>query len=503
MSTWLYRLGRFIDRRRWFVIAAWLIVAVTAVGVNRVAGGTTVDNFNVPGVESQQAIDLLKERFPERAGATAMVVFHVSDGSVTDPANAAGIEATISKVNDLDHMQSVTEPLAGPMSQSPDGKTAFAAVQYNASTSDLGRPAVDALAATADPAEAAGVQVEFGGELPTILKERTTGPAEMIGIIAALIILFVTFRAVVASVMPLGVAIIGVLVGLSIVGMLGALIDIPSVAPRLGTMIGLGVGIDYALFILSRHRDNLDAGMSKAESIGQTNATAGEAVVVAGGTVVVAILGLQLAGIPFVAALGYSASLVVAVAVIVAITLLPALLSVAGTRILPRSHRNAVTTTAATTATSATGATADPADVETHRSGWVRWAHWVAYHPWRSSISATFVLLLLATPMLGMRLGQADAGTDPTSTTHRRAYDLLAAGFGDGFNGPLLLVVDLGPSADQAILERITADVRSDEGVRVVSPASVNDAGVRVPRRCRGATSGPVCRTTVSTPSRL
>ena len=170
MSKWLYRLGRFVDRRRWFVIAAWLIVAVTVVGVNRIAGGTTVDNFNVPGVESQQAIDLLKERFPERAGATAMVVFHVPDGSVTDAKNAAGIEATVAKVRGLDHVQSVTEPLAGPMSQSPDGKTAFAAVQYNASTSDLGRPAVDALRTTANPAEAAGVQVEFGGELPTILK---------------------------------------------------------------------------------------------------------------------------------------------------------------------------------------------------------------------------------------------------------------------------------------------------------------------------------------------
>ena len=194
---------------------------------------------------------------------------------------------------------------------------AFAAVQYDRSTADLGHPAVEALTKTATPATTAGVQVEFGGELPTVLKERTTGPAEMIGMIAALIILFVTFRSVIASVMPLGAAIAGLVVGLSLVGLLGAWINIPSVAPRLGTMIGLGVGIDYALFILSRHRDNLDAGLSNSESIGQTNATAGEAVVVAGGTVVVAILGLQLAGIPFVAALGYSASLVVAVAVAV------------------------------------------------------------------------------------------------------------------------------------------------------------------------------------------
>ena len=475
MSTWLYRIGRFADRRRFWVIGAWLILAVTAVGINRVGGGGTVDNFEVPGVESQAAIDLLKARFPERAGATAMLVFHVSDGVVTDPKNAAGIEQTMAEVRSLDHVLTATDPLAGPMSKSPDGATAFAAVQYDRSTADLGHPALEALTKTATPATTAGVQVEFGGELPTVLKERTTGPAEMIGMIAALIILFVTFRSVIASVMPLGAAIAGLVVGLSLVGLLGAWINIPSVAPRLGTMIGLGVGIDYALFILSRHRDNLDAGLSNSESIGQTNATAGEAVVVAGGTVVVAILGLQLAGIPFVAALGYSASLVVAVAVAVAITLLPAVLGVVGRRVLPRSHRQVeVRRPVGTKPVDTTGTDG------TH-SGWVRWAHWVAYHPWRSAITATFVLLLLAVPMLDMRLGQADAGTDPVSTTHRRAYDLLANGFGAGFNGPLLVVVDLGTSADAAavavVLDRIATSIRNDPGVRVASPASVNEAG--------------------------
>jgi RND superfamily putative drug exporter len=196
-------------------------------------------------------------------------------------------------------------------------------------------------------------------------------------------------------------------------------------------MIGLGVGIDYALFILSRHRDNLEAGASNEESIASTNATAGQAVVVAGGTVVVAILGLQLAGIPFVAALGYSASLVVAVAVVVAITLLPALLAFAGPRILARADRKATHPGVDATVTDGV----DEGSIG-ERSGWVQWAYWVAHHPWPSSIAATLVLLVLAIPMLDMRLGQADAGTDPTSTTHRRAYDLLAEGFGDGFNGP-------------------------------------------------------------------
>ena len=471
MSNWLYRLGRFAAARRRMVVAGWFVLALLMIAVDRTGGGGTVDNFEVPGVESQEAIDLLKEQFPERSGATAMVVFHTPDGAVTDREAAAGIEATVAEVRALDHVVAVTEPLASPRSMSADGSTAFASVQFDASTADLGRDAVDALIETASPAEIAGVQVEYGGELPTVLKERTTGPAEMIGIIAALIILFITFRSVFSAILPLGVAVLGLAVGLSIVGLLGALIDIPSVAPRLGTMIGLGVGIDYALFILSRHRDNLEAGVEIEESIGRTNATAGQAVVVAGGTVVVAILGLQLAGIPFVAALGYSASLVVAVAVLVAITLLPALLAFAGPRVLTRSHRQAIQA----------AATASDSDksIETvgGHSGWVRWAHWVAHHPWRSGIAATIVLLTLSIPMLDMRLGQADAGTDPTSTTHRRAYDLLADGFGDGFNGPLLLTIDLGPSGDLAVLDQIVSAVGDDPGVAAVSPPETNAAG--------------------------
>ncbi len=471
MSNWLYRLGRTAARQRIWFVAGWIMIALVLVMVDRTAGGGTVDNFEVPGVESQQAIDLLKDKFPERSGATAMVVFHTAEGSVTDPDSAAGIAATVAEVRALDHVVGVTEPLASPRSISPDGATAFASVQFDGSTADLGREAVDALIETAGPAEAAGVQVEYGGELPTVLKERTTGPAEMIGIIAALIILFVTFRSVYSAILPLGVAVLGLAVGLSLVGLMGAVIDIPSVAPRLGTMIGLGVGIDYALFILSRHRDNLEAGAGNEESIGRTNATAGQAVVVAGGTVVVAILGLQLAGIPFVAALGYSASLVVAVAVLVAITLLPALLGFAGTRVLAKSHRQA-----AADAAEATASGAAPSVSENH-SGWLRWAHWVAHHPWRSGIAATVVLLTMAIPVLDMRLGQADAGTDPTSTTHRRAYDLLATGFGDGFNGPLLLTVDLGTGDAPTVLEDIATAVGNDPGVQAVSPPELNTAG--------------------------
>ncbi|HTN99072.1 MAG TPA: MMPL family transporter [Microthrixaceae bacterium] len=480
MSNWLYRLGHVVVRHRGLVIAGWILVGAFLVLANRTWAGATVDNFEVPGVESQKAVDLLKERFPERAGATAMVVFHVDEGSISDPASGARVEATIAKVRGLDHVVGVTEPLASPMSISPDGRTAFAAVQYDRTTADLGRSAVEELFATSGSADSDGVQVEYGGELPTVLKERETGPAEMIGVVAALIILFVTFRSAVAAAMPLAVAALGLATGLSLVGLLGTLIDIPSVAPRLGMMIGLGVGIDYALFILSRHRGNLVAGASVEESIARTNATAGQAVVVAGGTVVIAILGLRMAGIPFVAALGYSASIVVAVAVLVAITLLPALLGLVGPRILARADREAVSKEAEKMRTADVAGSVDVErnilTAEDH-SGWVRWAHWVAHHPWRSLIAATAVLLLLAVPVLDMRLGQADAGTDSVTTTHRRAYDLLAEGFGPGFNGPLLIVVDLGRSGDKSVLDSISASIRDESAVRAVSPPALNDDG--------------------------
>ncbi len=464
MSNALYRLGRWSAIHRRAVVVAWIVALVVVVVAGRTLGGGPVDDFRVPGVESQAALDLLEQRFPQRAGATAMIVFHDPTGVRSDPQRAQAISSTIEQARSLEHVLTVTDPWTNPRAVSPDGTTAFAAVQYDASSATLGRSAVDALADATGPAARAGVQVELGGELPTVLKERSQGPAELIGALAALIILFVTFRALVATVTPLGLALAGLAGGLSLVMLLGALIDIPSIAPRLGTMIGLGVGIDYTLFVLSRHRDQLDEGMDAVESIGRTNATAGQAVVVAGGTVVVAILGLQFAGIPFVAALGYSASIVVAIAVVVAITLLPAVLAFAGSRVLPNSRRD--------------GKRRPPA----RPSRWLAWARWVAHHPWRSGLAATAVLGVLAAPVLGMRLGQADAGSDPTSTTHRRAYDLLAKGFGDGFNGPLLIVVDFpgataGTAAGSATVAQVAAAVAADPGVRAVSPPEANGTG--------------------------
>lgn len=456
MANWLHRIGTLAARHRTLVVVGWIVLAVGLVATNQAVGGTPVDDFQVPGVQSQAAKDLLTNRFPEKAGATAMVVFHTDRGRIDDSGSAAAVAKTVAAVRDLRHVATVTDPWSTPGTRSADGATALAMVQFDRSTAELGHPALDALIETATPARSAGVKVEFGGELPNVLKKESTGPAEAIGVVAALIILLITFRTVAAIALPLLTAATGLGVGLAVVGLVSDAIDIPSIAPRLGTMIGLGVGIDYALFVLSRHRDNVAYGMDVDESIASTNATAGQAVVIAGTTVVIAILGLQFAGIPFVAALGYSASIVVAIAVLVAVTLLPALLSFVGTRILPRHTR--------------TSSDRGP-------SRWVQWAGWVAHHPWRSSIAATLVLVVLALPLFGMRLGQADAGTSPPDTTQRKAYDLLADGFGPGFNGPLLIVLDLGDQPDPAQAAVVRDAIVSTPNVRAVAPPQLSPDG--------------------------
>ncbi|MEZ5310921.1 MAG: MMPL family transporter [Microthrixaceae bacterium] len=478
MTDLLHKVGRFASRRRLFVLVAWILVIVSLVGANKGLGSSAVDNFEVPGVESQQARDLLSQRFPQKAGATAMVVFHVPNGGISEQKYGAGIAATIDEIRALDHVTSVVDPLATPVTQSQDGTTAVAAVQFDQSTAELGHPALGSLTATAGPARAVGVQTEFGGELPTVLKEQSTGPAEAIGVIAALVILLISFRSIIDMALPLLTAAAGLITVISAIGLLAGVIEIPTVAPRLGMMIGLGVGIDYALFVLSRHRDQVIDGMPIEESIAHTNATAGNAVVIAGMTVVIAILGLKFAGIPFVAALGYSASIVVAIAVAVAVTLLPAMLSFVGPRILPRHLRQGESNRVTRMDSNGERAAGAEGASTTDRppSGWVRWAHWVAHHPWRSSIAATAVLLIAAIPLGGMHLGQADAGSQPSDTTQRKAYDLLDASFGPGFNGPLLIVADLGSGGDPVALERIVDSVRADPGVKAVGPPQINDA---------------------------
>ena len=477
MSRALHRLGRSSVRRRWLVLLSWLVAAAALWGVAGAAGGGYSDDFRIPGVESQQALDVLTERFPEAAGGTAQVVVHAPDGDVRAGAAEREIAVLVERLGALPYVQSVVDPQSVGLISS-DGRTALAQVQYSADTRELGAEAYHLLEDAVEPTRDTGLQVELGGDLPQSAEKPETGAAEMLGVVGAIVILLVAFGSVIAMGLPLGIAAVGLGTSTALVLLAGLVFDIPAESGTLAMMIGMGVGIDYALFIVTRHRAELRAGLTVADAAGRANATAGQAVVFAGGTVVIAILGLGLAGIPAVTAMGMTSALVVAVMVVASITLLPALLGFAGLRLLrpslPWTRRR------------------ETVDDEWHErlvrlggspdlrpTRWQRWGDHVTAHPWRWLVGASAVLLLAATPLLSMRLGQTDAGTNPTSNTTRRAYDLTAEAFGPGFNGPLLLSVTLpgDDASDAAALDALAAGLAADPAVDVAAPARVNDAG--------------------------
>ncbi|MBN2622373.1 MAG: MMPL family transporter [Acidimicrobiales bacterium] len=477
MSRALHRLGRFAVRRRGLVLVGWLIAAVLAwAGVGALGGGYS-DDFRIPSVESQQALDVLTERFPEASGGTAQVVVHTEDASLTDPDNQQALGDLVDRLEDLPRVLTVLDPQAGGL-VSEDGRTAIARVQYDGDTSELGTEAYEQLEEAVEPTRATGLQVELGGDLPQYAAHPETGAAELIGVAGAVIILLVAFGSIIAMGLPIGIAAVGLGFSTALILLAGLVFDIPAESGTLATMIGMGVGIDYALFIVTRYRSELRSGLTVADAAGRATATAGQAVVFAGGTVVIAILGLALAGIPAVTAMGFASALVVAVMVLASITLLPALLGFAGLRLLhaslPWTRRREATDDEWRERLTRLGASAD-----LRPDRWQRWGDHVTTHPWPWLVAATLVLLVAAAPLLSMRLGQTDAGTNPPSTTTRKAYDLTAQAFGEGFNGPLLLSVELtgDAAADAAALDALGQGLAADPAVAVVAPPEVNDAG--------------------------
>ncbi|MEL7156851.1 MAG: MMPL family transporter [Actinomycetota bacterium] len=480
MSEYLYRMGRLAARRPWAVIGAWLVVSVVVVGASTTFGRQLEDSFEVPGLDSQLAVDLLSEAGIDQAGLTARVVATPVDEGQTffdDPGAAAELARAQETLAALPNVLATSDPsgalTAGPEAAvaagvvSADGRVAMVLLQYpvleELDPIDLERLIV----AVEELRVGSGLQVEVGGDLFFAFEEAETGTGELIGLAAAVVILLVAFGSLIAMGLPIGMALFGLALGVSSLSLVTYLIEIPSWAPQLASMIGLGVGIDYALFLVTRHREHLAQGMAIDESIGRAVATAGQAVVFAGGTVVIAILGLAVAGVPFMTAAGIATSTIVAVMVAGSITLLPAFLGLAGHRInrfgLPIRGRRA---------RGAAGTTAQ------HR-GWTRWGRHVAAHPWRYTIGVTAVLLALTAPVLDLRLGFPDEGTLPESRTERRAYDLVSDGFGPGTNGPLLIAVDL--QGDESVVAPLAAAVADDPGVVAVSPPQVNsEAGVAV-----------------------
>ncbi|MFN8103804.1 MAG: MMPL family transporter [Acidimicrobiia bacterium] len=465
MSRMLDRLGRLAARRRWWVLGAWSALLALVVVLAGTVGGTLTDNFTIPGTESQDGVDILRERFPALAGSDAQVVFHATEGSLADAEHTAAVKSTLARVADLESVSRVDDPYDPARPQlSQDGTIAYVIVQYSASPGELGVKGVDALEAAVAPARSSGLEVELGGTMHLSNQHVETGPSEAIGVIAAIVILLVAFGSAVAMGLPMLTALFSLGIGTSIITLCAVFVEIPTSSIQLAMMIGLGVGIDYALFIVTRHRQNLAAGMDVIDSIGVANATAGQAVIFAGGTVVVAILGLWLSGMPAVGMMATTTAVVIAVTVLAAVTLLPALLGFAGRNVTRFGIPGL-----------------SPKDESGQRSPWRRWAEHVSHRPWRYLIASTIGLLVLATPVLAMRLGQADAGTKPPGDTQRRAYDLLAAGFGPGFNGPLMVAADIPEGTDRetadAVLGQIVASAAADPLVAAATPPMFNEAG--------------------------
>ena len=472
MSQSLYRLGRFSARRPWTVIGVWTLVAVLVIGAAGIFGQELEDTFEVPGLDSQQATDLLTAAQSDSAGLTAQVVVTPSDGTsfFDSPGATTALANVQASVAALPHVLGTTDPAGAVASGvetavasgtlSSDGTIALIRVQYpiveDLSTADL----ENLKSLQAEAPENSAVQIELSGDLFTSFEEPETGAGEMFGLIAAVLILLVAFGSVIAMGLPIGMALFGLAVGVSSMSLIKYLIDVPSWAPQLAAMIGLGVGIDYALFIVTRHRDFLARGMTVEESAGRAVATSGQAVIFAGGTVVIAILGLAVAGVPAITAAGVAISIVVLIMVIASITLLPAFLGVSGHWINRLGiHR------------------AKSVDTSVAGSRWKRWGAHVTKHAWKYTIVTTAFLLLLAAPVLSLRLGYPDEGTLPESRTERRAYDLVAEGFGPGINGPLVIAIDI--SQDPEVVDPLAGAVGADDGIAAVMVADVNtSAGV-------------------------
>ncbi|MFI9823931.1 MMPL family transporter [Streptomyces sp. NPDC052013] len=471
MATFLYRLGRFAFRRRHYVALFW-VALLTLAGVGAAgapAAGTT--SFSIPGTEAQKAFDLLEERFPGASadGATARVVFKAPAGEkMTDAENKATVTETVKELSDGSEVAAVTNPFQGG-GVSQDGTIAYASVSYKVSGMELADSSRDALEGAAEDARDAGLSVEIGGDALQAMPH--TGAAEIIGIGIAAVVLVITFGSLLAAGLPLLTAIIGVGIGVASITALASTLDLGSTTSTLATMIGLAVGIDYALFVVSRYRAELAEGREREEAAGRAVGTAGSAVVFAGLTVVIALVGLSVVNIPMLTKMGIAAAGTVAIAVLIALTMIPALLGYAGRRVRPAGRKSKLLG-------GGREKHKEGEDGEQRPNMGTRWARFVVRRPVAVLLLGVVGLGAAAVPASSLELGLPDDGSQPTSTTQRRAYDLLSEGFGPGFNGPLMVVVDAEDSDDpQTVFRQAGEDIKALDNVVTVTPAQPNKAG--------------------------
>ena len=459
MNRFIRLIGDFSARRPWTTIGAWAVLAALVVVLSGAVGGTFADDFSAPGSDSADAMDLLEQRFPDVAGGTAVVVFAAPAGQrVTD--HRQSVASALTGVAEVAHVAAVSDPFeTGHVSA--DGRIAFAEIALDVPSTEFGRPTAATLVDTLEPARADGLTAEFGGDAAFLNAEKKSSPAEAVGLVAALLVLLVAFGTVVAAVVPIVLALVAVAVGYCGIVILAGGISVSTAAPTIGAMVGLGVGIDYALFIVSRYRENRSAGQPNAPALSAAMASSGTAVFFAGSTVVLAMAALVLTGVGFLASIGLGTSLVVLFAVATAITLLPALLSLLGDRIDKGrvfGRRRAPRAAEATV--------------------WWRLAHRISAKPVPYLVGASLLLLTLAAPALALDTGFPDAGDNPTGQTERKAYDLLADGFGPGFNAPLTVVVDLrGTGIHAGDVPELAQRIAAVPGIAEVRAPRFNAAG--------------------------
>ena len=451
LASWCYQ-----HRRR--VVALWVVALVVFLFGSSAIGSAFSESFELPGSESQRASDLLEERFPEFAGGQGEIVFEAEAG-VDDPAVRARMESLFDEIAELPDVVRIESPYApdGAHQIAPGGDVAYAGLRFDGDPFESMHGATSDVPPLVEDARTAGLQIEMGGFM---FQEggEPGGTAELVGLAAAVVILLVTFGSVIAMGLPILMALFGIGLGVSTVAVLSQVVAIPDFATTLAMMIGIGVGIDYALFIVTRYRTGLHDGLTPQRAVTLAIDTAGRAVVFAGITVVVSILGLLFMGIEFVRGLALGVAATVLFVMLTSITLLPAVLGFVGHKIdrfgLPKLLRS---------------------ETRSRQSFWFRWSRLVQRRPWTAGIAGLVILVVLAIPMVSMRLAFEDAGSNPSSDTTRRAYDLVAEGFGAGVNGPLLLAVEY-PPGEIASLDPLLAALGETPGVDAVSPPRPNAA---------------------------
>ncbi len=529
----MLKLARWTTTHRKYVLIGWVVLLIVVNVFAQSAGTSYSNNFTLPNSDAQRAADLLQRSFPAQAGDRDTIVYKVFTGTVSDPAVRARMSAMFALVARLPHVAAVISPYAAASAGraiSANGQIAFATVVFDQKANVLPKSAAERVVAVARAAGRPGLQVELGGQAIEATEQAGFGLSTAVGLLAAIVVLLLTFGSLIAMGLPIVTALFGLGTGLGAIALFTHVVDTPNFSSELAAMIGLGVGIDYALFILTRFREAYrtpgPTHGDARESVVRAMDTAGRAVLFAGATVVIALLGMMLLGVDFLYGVAISASIGVLLVMLASLTLLPALLTMAGARMARPSRRTRAREARAGRSAgrsellgspnggraadaAAAGIAADAAGTavvestgemtltasETPHAGaaWLRWSAFVQRRPWTIAIASTLAMLLIAAPAMALRLGSSDASNDPAGQTTHRAYELLAQGFGEGFNGPLLIVakvpnpkreaarqgvlLTVPPGGGRAAVEELRTAIATTPGVASVAPAKLNPTG--------------------------